>query len=153
MKSFRKHRQHLTDDISGTSQWQYTMICIFMSTLVCLCHCTDLIIIYTAAAAVPAEMYAAARRDSVVHPHIPASSHPFSISHTRVLTVDRYQLASYNLSPDTSANIYLRKKIYHVSVCISVKTQKLVGTRVPVVTASQLYRDMFVGWQVERVIT
>ena len=77
MKSLRKHRQHLTDDISGTSQWQCIMICIFMSTLVCLCHCPDLIIIYTAAA-VSAEMYAAARRDTVILPHIPASSHPFT---------------------------------------------------------------------------
>ena len=78
MKSLRKHRQHVTDDISGTSQWQCIMICIFMSTLVCLCHCPDLIIIYSAAAAVSAEMYAASRRDTVILPHIPASSHPFT---------------------------------------------------------------------------
>ena len=75
----KKHRQlNLADDISGTSQWQCIMICIFMSTLVCLCHCPDLIIIYTAAAAVSAEIYAAARHDTVILPHIPASSHPFT---------------------------------------------------------------------------
>ena len=75
----------------------------------------------------------------------PLTRSPPSTSHTRVLTADRYQLASYNLSPDTSDNILFEK--INLPVGISVKTQKLVGTSVlPVVTASQLYRDMFVGW-------